>query len=256
MKYNILPYPQKIEDREGTLDLSGITVATESGMEYRVVRAAVELRRELSGITGAFHTYKQYFGDARDGMIAISINETLSAEAYTLEITLGGIVIKGGDGAGCYYGIVTLKQLISQFGVTLPCLYISDKPGMSYRGFYHDATRGRVPTIDNMKELADTIAYFKGNSLQLYVEHVFDLRPGEGERISSSPQRSYLSWMPTATTDLSTSCPPLLPSVIYMNCWSPRNLGTFASLMAMRWEVCAGNSVWLIIPSTPQIPRA
>ncbi len=174
MKYNILPYPQKIDERKGKLDLCGITVATESGIDRRVVRAAVELRREISELTGTFHTYKQYFTDAADGMIAISFDPALGGEAYILDIRERGILIKGGDGAGCFYGIATLRQLMAQFGAQLPCVYINDKPGMSYRGFYHDATRGRVPTLESMKDLVDTIAHFKGNSLQLYVEHVFD----------------------------------------------------------------------------------
>lgn len=174
MKYNILPYPQKIEDREGRLDLHGITLATASGMDYRVVREAVALRGKLRALTGDFHIYKQFIGCAGDGVIAISVDEALGAEAYTIDVSEKGISIKGGDAAGCYYALITLGQLIEQFGTTLPCLYIEDKPGMSYRGFYHDATRGRVPTLDSMKELVDTIVAYKGNSLQLYVEHVFD----------------------------------------------------------------------------------
>lgn len=34
-------------------------------------------------------------------------------------------------------------------------------------------TRGRIPTLDSLKELADRLAAYKVNSLQLYVEHTF-----------------------------------------------------------------------------------
>ena len=57
----------------------------------------------------------------------------------------------------------------------VPCLHIKDKPDFKYRGFYQDVTRGKIPTVDTIKKLIDTMAYYKLNSLQLYVEHVFEL---------------------------------------------------------------------------------
>lgn len=185
MTYNILPYPQKTEYTGGVLSLDGLTVATGVGMEHRVVRAAVELRAKLSALTGRRHTYKQQSGFS-DGLIMIAVDPTLSHEEYTLDVTAEGIRISGGDGAGCFYGIKTLEQILTQCGSQIACLHIEDKPGMAYRGFYHDATRGRVPTLESMKALADLIASYKGNSLQLYVEHTFDFAEFAGEM--RSPQ--------------------------------------------------------------------
>lgn len=50
---------------------------------------------------------------------------------------------------------------------------ILDYPSMSVRGFYHDVTRGRIPTLDYLKKLADKISFYKINQLQLYVEHTY-----------------------------------------------------------------------------------
>ena len=47
---------------------------------------------------------------------------------------------------------------------------------MEYRGFYHDTTRGKVPKVETLKMLIDQMAYYKLNSLQLYVEHTFDFK--------------------------------------------------------------------------------
>lgn len=55
----------------------------------------------------------------------------------------------------------------------IPHLEIYDEPDFAVRGFYHDVTRGRVPTLDTLKKLVDTLAYYKINQLQLYVEHTF-----------------------------------------------------------------------------------
>ena len=44
------------------------------------------------------------------------------------------------------------------------------------RGFYHDVTRGRVPKLSFLKKMADRMAYYKMNQLQLYIEHTFLFR--------------------------------------------------------------------------------
>ena len=94
-----------------------------------------------------------------------------NSEAYTLEITQNKIYLNAEGAAGAFYGIQTLRQLFTYNQI--PCLYIEDQPDFSYRGFYHDITRGRVPTVQTVKHLIDQMAYYKMNSLQLYVEHTF-----------------------------------------------------------------------------------
>ena len=95
-------------------------------------------------------------------------------EGYTLKITEDKITLEGEGPAGAFYGIQTLRQLLKNGPV--PCLTITDGPGFAYRGFYHDVTRGKIPTVDTLKELIDQMAYYKMNSLQLYVEHTFPFR--------------------------------------------------------------------------------
>ncbi len=92
-------------------------------------------------------------------------------DAYCLNITEDKIVLRGDSPAGVFYGIQTLRQIFTHDEI--PCLYIEDKPDFVHRGFYHDITRGRVPTVETVKHLIDEMAYYKMNSLQLYVEHTF-----------------------------------------------------------------------------------
>lgn len=93
-------------------------------------------------------------------------------ESYSLQIGEDSIKVEAGDEAGVFYAIQTLKQIFTHEQV--PCLGISDKPDFAYRGFYHDITRGKIPTVETMKQLIDQMAYYKMNSLQLYVEHVYE----------------------------------------------------------------------------------
>lgn len=99
-------------------------------------------------------------------------------EGYSLDIAENAISITAEGPAGAFYAVQTLRQLFTQPEV--PCLHIEDKPDFSHRGFYHDVTRGRIPTVETLKKLIDDMAYYKLNSLQLYVEHVFPFKETEG----------------------------------------------------------------------------
>lgn len=93
-------------------------------------------------------------------------------EEYELWISEEKIKIEASGWAGAFYAIQTLRQIFKN--EKIPCLSIKDKPDFGYRGFYHDATRGKVPTVATVKKLIDQMAYYKLNSLQLYVEHTYE----------------------------------------------------------------------------------
>jgi len=113
-------------------------------------------------------------GFSEEGLkVYVDISADLAHEEYELEIN-NDIRIKAGDAAGAFYAVQTLKQLFQHN--KLPCIYIKDRPDFKYRGFYHDITRGKVPKVETLKELIDRMAYFKLNSLQLYVEHTFKFK--------------------------------------------------------------------------------
>lgn len=102
--------------------------------------------------------------------VSIKVTGT-SGEGYSLFVREDAIEIQGDSPAGAFYAIQTLRQLMQQDKV--PCLQIRDEPDFSHRGFYQDVTRGRIPRVQTIKNLIDQMAYYKLNSLQLYVEHVF-----------------------------------------------------------------------------------
>ena len=112
-------------------------------------------------------------GSACPGDISLRLDEALEAQAYELHINAGGIIISGGSACGLFYGMQTLRQMTQQEGCCLPYTNIQDKPQIEHRGFYHDVTRGRIPTMDYLKKLVDRMAAYKLNQLQLYMEHTF-----------------------------------------------------------------------------------
>ena len=171
MKYQLLPEPKSLIEKSGVFFTDSCTIQLKGELDYRLVKAAASLRNTL--IDGSFHKFCRVDGDLENA-IAIGLSRDLKKEEYTLKICESGVEILGGDEAGCFYGIATLKQIIEAYGMELPCLEIKDYPDMAYRGFYHDATRGRVPSVEGVKTMVDRLAGLKVNSLQLYVEHPFD----------------------------------------------------------------------------------
>ena len=69
--------------------------------------------------------------------------------------------------------IATMRQLLRQYGRHLPCLKIRDWPDFPRRGVMLDISRGRVPKLETLLDLAEKLADFKINELQLYTEHTF-----------------------------------------------------------------------------------
>ena len=111
-----------------------------------------------------------------DTIVKVCIGAS-DSEAYTMlideQITINAEGVKG-----AFYAIQTLRQIIKNG--YCDASKIVDKPDFENRGFYYDITRGRIPTLESLKKLVDTLAYHKANMLQLYVEHVFPFKEYDG----------------------------------------------------------------------------
>jgi hypothetical protein len=94
-------------------------------------------------------------------------------EYYTLTIDPTGVHIVGREAPGVRAAVATLRQLFREYGRRLPHLKIRDWPDFPRRGFMLDVSRGRVPNLATLLDLADHLADFKINELQLYTEHAF-----------------------------------------------------------------------------------
>jgi len=94
-------------------------------------------------------------------------------ESYTLTISPTGMEVAFFDTGGFRAAKATLRQLLREYGRTLPCLRIRDWPTFARRGVMLDISRGRVPKLETLLDLAEKLAGFKINELQLYTEHTF-----------------------------------------------------------------------------------
>nr|WP_304306115.1 family 20 glycosylhydrolase [Bifidobacterium catenulatum] len=177
-EWAIIPEPNSMTVGEGVVSLPYAGRVNESiaigDGDYLLAHQLVADIRSTTGLDWDVAT-----GDMWPGFISLHIADSDASEeagtpgAYTLTIDIDGIAITGCDFEGVRNGVQTLRQLIRQNGAVLPVLQIEDAPAYRIRGYYLDATRGRVPTLAWLKQWADKLCLYKYNQLQLYIEHTF-----------------------------------------------------------------------------------
>jgi hexosaminidase len=94
-------------------------------------------------------------------------------EGYAITISRREVRIEFREAGGLGMAMATMRQLQRQYGRRLPCLKIRDWPDFARRGVMLDVSRGRVPKLETLLELAEHLADFKINEFQLYTEHTF-----------------------------------------------------------------------------------
>ena len=96
--------------------------------------------------------------------------DNLPAEGYRLTITPQQVIVAG-KGAGLFYGIQTLIQLI-QAGdgavAKLPCLKVEDYPRFGYRGMMLDVCR-HFFSVEMVERYIDLMAFYKLNTFHWHL---------------------------------------------------------------------------------------
>jgi len=96
--------------------------------------------------------------------------EGLPDQGYRLTITPQQIIVAG-KGAGLFYAIQTLLQLIPVdhgAAIKLPCAQIEDYPRFGYRGFMLDVCR-HFFSVEFVKKTIDMMAYYKLNNFHWHL---------------------------------------------------------------------------------------
>ena len=94
-----------------------------------------------------------------------------SPESYTHSVPPQRIEIRATSGAGLFYGMQTLLQLMQPAGTgsySVPSVEIEDTPRFAYRGLMLDVSR-HFSTKEFIKKQIDALAYYKINRLHLHL---------------------------------------------------------------------------------------
>ena len=112
-----------------------------------------------------------------DIRLALDAGLGVKAEGYNFESSGKGIVIKGKDSAGAFYGVQTLLQLLPPPGgknwgtnrtATVPGLKILDEPRFAWRGMMLDVGR-HFYDVKDIKQLLDLMAFHKLNTFHWHL---------------------------------------------------------------------------------------
>jgi hypothetical protein len=205
----LIPFPQKLINNSGFFHITQTsTVLLDTACDYSDFEAARSLVQEIEKITGfrpritKGSTELNKLADHAGGLIVLlkdsacskagsnagtDVNSVEIQPSYRLTVDESMVILKGYSGIGLFYAVQTLRQLVRNSSSMLPCVEIEDRPYFENRGLFHDTTRGKVPELETMMELADRLSFYKINQLQLYVEHSFAFKKHSEIWIDSDP---------------------------------------------------------------------
>ncbi len=165
----IIPAPVLVKKSAGTFILSHQTAIQADTPSNKAVSFFTEYLANNRG-----HNTQAAFTDTTLNNDVIRLTsagaDKLPDGGYHLSITQSKITITG-RGAGLFYGIQTLMQLMpgERTGVVkLPCVEIDDYPRLSYRGLHLDVSR-HFFSVEFVKKYLDLMAAYKLNNFHWHL---------------------------------------------------------------------------------------
>ena len=179
---NVIPQPARVKPGQGSFLITGNIPLLIKGSDADLKLSAEVFTERLKIAGGLVLTTRQMSSaDKNIPSIIFSIAEEgkLPAEGYVLKVTKKNITISGGSGAGLFYGVQTLFQLLppeiegegtlkTLSGLDVQCIEISDQPRYPYRGMHLDVSRHFFPK-EFIKKYIDLIAMYKMNTFQWHL---------------------------------------------------------------------------------------
>ena len=172
----LIPLPEKVEATDIPFLLTKETVIQcdkALAGEANLLAAAIGVR------SGTAPKVVAGQGGAAAACIRLAVDPTLpvKAEGYAFESSPAGVLIKGKDAAGAFYGAQTLLQLLPPAGtdawagakpVAVPGARILDQPRFRWRGMHLDVGR-HLFDVKDIKSFLDWLAFHKLNSFHWHL---------------------------------------------------------------------------------------
>jgi hexosaminidase len=163
LNINVIPQPVAASGGNGKLVLTDIAIAAQSADEVNVANMLQEffkanaIRSVVSGTSSA------------NIKLVTKNDPSLGNEGYKLSVTPKDVTITANSGAGLFYGVQSLFQIISVGKkIELPVLEVSDQPRFSWRGLHLDVGRHFFP-VSFIKKYIDVMAHYKYNTFHWHL---------------------------------------------------------------------------------------
>lgn len=172
--YALLPVPVSMQPLDGDFKLSESTTIIVDGSNKELLQLAGYLAEELKNLTNLQIQISSEKNTTASNCIHLVVDATIyspqenfsskDTEAYSLDVTSGGIAIRAATPGALFYGIQTMLQLlqINKDEVLVPNVKIFDYPAFSWRGAHLDVCRHFFP-VTYIKKMLDAMAMHKLN---------------------------------------------------------------------------------------------
>ena len=164
---SIIPMPASVSETADSFLLDKQTVIVANNESDK--KTAALFNAWLKELTGYELAVKEQ-GD-KNAILLQTGNDTTNAEGYTLTADHNHITIKGNSGAGTFYGVQTLIQLLpveKARAMFIPGVNITDAPRFAYRGLHLDVGR-HFFSVDFIKKYIDLMAMHKMNTFHWHL---------------------------------------------------------------------------------------
>src|SRR5882757_7938877 len=170
-RLSIIPEPVSVEAKAGFFSAGPMLVTTPQNSP-EMAAVLDDFSRDWPQLTGRKPVVSVETGAATD-----------PAEGYHLDVEPGRIHISAASGAGLFYALQTLRQLLPPAGeaasdnraaqppatsVRIPCVRILDYPRYSFRGMHLDVSR-HFFSIAFIKKYLDLLAAYKLNTFHWHL---------------------------------------------------------------------------------------
>ena len=167
---SVIPAPAGISPAPGSFTISTRTPVIAAGGEaQRVARYFIDLVGRTRAIALSVKS------SSASG-IEFRLDPTAKAgEAYDLDISPHGVLVKAREPRGLFYGAITLWELMTsdpsaaaKTPITLASMHITDEPRFAWRGFMLDSARHYQPPAF-IKRMLDAMALHKLNTFHWHL---------------------------------------------------------------------------------------
>ncbi len=171
---SIIPKPAKIESTKGVFEFTARTNIWISEPTLELQKLGAIISSAINNSTGLklFATAKMTRKIPQSLIMLQLKKDFLPDEAYSLYIKPNKITIIAGGGAGIFYAIQSLLQMMptepTQKHFSVPCALIEDAPRFQWRGIHLDVGRHLFP-VEFIKKYIDALALYKMNKFHWHL---------------------------------------------------------------------------------------
>jgi hexosaminidase len=168
-KTGVIPQPNSINYHNGIFSITEKTkIVVEDSKEGQFIATALNVF-----LVKNFDLSLKTSIEPQPNAIQLLVSEAQTEkEAYELEVSKTGVIIGGSDYHGVFYGLQTLKQLLTPKAIikkpALNFVNIEDAPEFTWRGMMLDVSRHFL-VKDSVKKVIDILAMHKMNKFHWHL---------------------------------------------------------------------------------------